>query len=222
MLGLVVTLAGVVGVWRVPGVYTAQVRFVALPPLDPAPRNTLQDTTASLSPFASMVAAQASEGSIEVGIGTSATLYGAGFRDGYKVTVPNTGGQWNVSHDRPVISVEVVGPSQESVERTLATLVGRVQDEAARMQADRGVADYAPSRSIRRRPNPSSSTWPGGGSTPRSRRWRSVPSCRSRQPPAMAAGVSGAGAWPRRRTSTAAGRSTPSLPSRHRGIARRS
>lgn len=142
-LGLALTVVVLSSVLRVPGVYTAQVDLVALPPPDPTPWNVLLSTTASLSPFASMIAAQASEGAIEQDTGTSATLYGAGFRDGFKITVPNTGGQWNVSHDRPVISVEVVGPSEEAVRDTLGELVRRVQDDAARIQAEGGVHDRA-------------------------------------------------------------------------------
>jgi hypothetical protein len=139
-LGLAATVVVLGSLWRVPGVYTAQVDLVALPPQDPAPRNVLQDTTRSLSPFAAMVAAQTSQGSIKADTGTtSATLYGAGYRNGFKLTVPNTGGQWNVSHDRPVISVEVVGPSLESVQGTLDVLVKRVQDDAAQVQARSGI-----------------------------------------------------------------------------------
>jgi hypothetical protein len=137
--GFAVTLVVMATLLRIPGVYTAQVDLVALPPHDPAPRNVLLETTASLSPFAWMVAAEASQGATTQDTGTAGTLYGAGVREGFKVTVPNTGGQWNFSHDRPVISVEVVGPSEEFVESTLETLVHRVQRDAARIQSEAGV-----------------------------------------------------------------------------------
>ena len=43
---------------------------------------------------------------------TSAPLYGSGIREGHLVYIPSAGGQWQLSYNRAVITVEVVGESR--------------------------------------------------------------------------------------------------------------
>lgn len=68
-----------------------------------------------------------------------ATLHGAGITKGYSITLPNVGGQWQLSYNDPALTVSVVGPSAEWVEATSDRLVRSIETAAAKRQAAMGV-----------------------------------------------------------------------------------
>lgn len=70
---------------------------------------------------------------------TFAPLYGTGIRHGHWVHIPNAGGQWQMSYDRPLITVEVVGESPDEVAQQLDVYAGQVADEARSAQEAMGI-----------------------------------------------------------------------------------
>ncbi|WP_182353359.1 O-antigen ligase family protein [Flaviflexus huanghaiensis] len=70
---------------------------------------------------------------------TSAPLSSTGIRDGRWVHIPNVGGQWETSHDQPLIVVEVVGESPARVDAQLNDFSGRVTDLARTSQEEMGI-----------------------------------------------------------------------------------
>ncbi|WP_157407509.1 hypothetical protein [Arthrobacter sp. ZBG10] len=94
----------------------------------------------SLVDFAGIVQQRISEEGSAVELPSStATLYGSGVRNGYSITLPNTGTQWAVSFSRPVLAVQVVGPSPQQVRQTLDQVMTSVELEAQGLQGGKGV-----------------------------------------------------------------------------------
>ena len=67
------------------------------------------------------------------------TLLGRGVRDGTSVVLPDSGGQWAQNFDRPVLVVEVTGPSADDVAARLSAAVGEVEWTLERIQVEEGV-----------------------------------------------------------------------------------
>ena len=68
------------------------------------------------------------------------SLSGEGVRQGYSIQLPNSGGQWATNFDRPVLDVQVVGPSEAWVRSTLATQIRRINRALHSLQRNDGVA----------------------------------------------------------------------------------
>lgn len=100
----------------------------------------------SMVGFASMIERQMNDGRpVDRFASQTATLFGAGERQGYQVEVPNAGGQWNYYFPNPVLSVQVVGPTAEWVSATQSRLLDRITTLTAQDQDSLGVS---PSRLI--------------------------------------------------------------------------
>jgi hypothetical protein len=72
-------------------------------------------------------------------VSSTAPLYRSGLREGYAVTLPNTGTQWAVSYSRPVLVVQAIGNSPDQVRQTLGRVLNEIQSAAYELQADRGA-----------------------------------------------------------------------------------
>lgn len=72
-----------------------------------------------------------------------ATLHGTGVSKGYSITLPNEGGQWQLSYNSPALAVSVVGPTAEWVKATSERLVSTIETTAVERQKASGVASYA-------------------------------------------------------------------------------
>ncbi|MFJ4265386.1 hypothetical protein ACIPY1_02395 [Paenarthrobacter nicotinovorans] len=121
-------------------VYWAQteVSFVA-PNSDPAYWIPGGDN-AVLVPFAALVERRVNAGSDSVDLVLArGTLYGAGVKQGYSVTLPNAGGQWAKSFTRPVLLVQVVDTSAENVNRVLTTVIERIKGACNTLQEEEHV-----------------------------------------------------------------------------------
>ncbi len=70
-----------------------------------------------------------------------ARAYGIGVRQGVFVGVPDVGGQWNVVYRRAEVTVEVVGPTYEWVEKMRDSTVARVFDAADAQQEAIGIPE---------------------------------------------------------------------------------
>lgn len=83
---------------------------------------------------------------------TTATLYGAGVRQGYGVTLLNSGGQWQSSFADPVLRVEVVQPTAEATQKGMATILAKIQTVTVDTQRTVGAP---PKTFVQATPNPS-------------------------------------------------------------------
>jgi hypothetical protein len=85
-------------------------------------------------------------------VSRSATIYGMGVKNGYSVTLPNEGGQWQNSF-RPYLDIEVVSDDAEQTTAMLSDVVNDVLDLVSSSQREVGVsasnlirAELAPSQ----------------------------------------------------------------------------
>ncbi len=116
----------------------AEVTFVA-PDREPA-YWIPGDDYASLVDFAAMVERRVNYDSASVDLTlSSGTLYGAGVRHGYSVTLLNSGGQWAKSFRWPVLSVQVVDSSAQTVKNVLGDVVERIKAASTELQREAGV-----------------------------------------------------------------------------------
>ncbi len=127
---------------HVEAVYWTHVDVVFLPPNSPSGQgNVLEGDSASLVHFAALVEREINGSRALPRLSSAeATLYGAGVRRGYSVTLPNLGGQWQTNFNRPALSIEVVDSSEPRVRAVLAQVVGRVKGLARDLQQRSGVS----------------------------------------------------------------------------------
>lgn len=125
---------------HVEGVYYSRADVLFLPPQALVGGNLLQaDPTQTLS-FAAMVEHKVNaEYPSTAPRTTSAPLYGTGAKNTHAVYIPSSGGQWQLSFSRPVITVEVVSDSSEGASRSLALLVTRIAELASLTQGAEGI-----------------------------------------------------------------------------------
>lgn len=106
-------------------------------------------STPGTSPDQVIAFAQAVESVVNEGRRTvrfaspDAPLYGMGVREGSSVALPDSGGQWQTSYSRPVLSVEVVAESPERLMRIYADVVDQVEAAVASLQAGQQVGSDA-------------------------------------------------------------------------------
>ncbi|MFJ4169516.1 hypothetical protein ACIPY3_08410 [Paenarthrobacter sp. NPDC089714] len=117
----------------------------------------------TLVEFADMVKRRVNQDSAAVDLVlTSGTLYGAGVQQGYSVTLPNNGGQWNKTFSQPVLKVQVVDSSAEKVNQVLANVLDRINDATVALQSEAKVKGDL----ISTQTTPSKSEVVFGGGTP--------------------------------------------------------
>ena len=145
LLGLCLTLAACLAVHQNTGLYWTQVDVVFLAPKSARYPNNIESTSASLIATAGLVGAELNKGrEVPATSSAGATLAGMGVKDGYLIRVPNSGGQWALNYDRPVLDVQVISPDRDQVTARLDELVRRIDAELFRLQATDGVrsTDY--------------------------------------------------------------------------------
>lgn len=136
VLGLALLTGALHAVTSRPSVYSSQVDVVFLAPKSARYPNVIEQTSASLIAMAGLIEREVNKGVDTAATASAAvTLAGEGVRDGHAITLPNTGGQWAADFSRPVIDVQVVGPSEAVVRTRLASLVGTVEQRLAALQA---------------------------------------------------------------------------------------
>ncbi|MHC5797835.1 hypothetical protein ACVXZ4_16940 [Lacisediminihabitans sp. FW035] len=122
------------------GVYWTRVTVVLLAPASLDNQNTLRSPTESLIDFAAVLERQVNGNHAQPRFSfSSATLYGAGVRDGYKVSLQNDGGQWSDSFTQPVLDVEVVSPTKGGAETRLREVIDRIDTLVQSRQVDASV-----------------------------------------------------------------------------------
>lgn len=122
------------------GVYYSRADILFLPPQALVGGNLLQADPAQTLHFAAIVVSRINaEQPSSTPRTTSAPLFGTGLRNTHAVYIPSSGGQWQLSFSRPVITVEVVAETAETAEGDLAKLVGRVSRLASESQDAEGI-----------------------------------------------------------------------------------
>jgi len=120
------------------GVYWNEVDVVFLPGNS---SNALEYQTDGLVHFAAVIEREFNGVSDTAGASSSsATLYAAGVRRGYRVILPNAGGQWRTNFNRPVLAVEVVDSSPERVRQVREEVLGRIDELVRSRQEGLGIA----------------------------------------------------------------------------------
>lgn len=152
VVGLLATLAVGFQAMHAGGLYAAQQNVVLIAPATETQPNTLENSSRGLIATAGLIEREIDQGRpLQATVSPDVPLYGQGVREGYSVIVPSTGGQWQVSFASPILSVQAVSSSPESVRAMLAGVRARVdaqltlmQDADAVAQPERIRTDLAP------------------------------------------------------------------------------
>jgi hypothetical protein len=122
------------------GVYYTKADVLFVAPALSVSGNALQADPAETLSFASVTVHRFNaDGGDTAPPSTSAPLYGSGIRTGHRVSRPRSGGQWQLSYDRPVITIEVVGESDEEVATERDHILNRISTLAKISQQEMGV-----------------------------------------------------------------------------------
>ncbi|MBZ4486906.1 hypothetical protein LQ938_03250 [Microbacterium sp. cx-55] len=102
---------------------------------DPGPWETDGSRETGVISLAIAVSQQVGVGSDAAAYAASdAPYYGAGIRQGVRVSVPDSGGQWQASYTRAAIIIDAVSPDRAWVERQQAEKIQAVDAAAAALQ----------------------------------------------------------------------------------------
>ncbi|MEV8182571.1 hypothetical protein [Specibacter sp. NPDC078692] len=135
LLIAVLTAFGIGMVRHPQAVYYTNVNVMFLPP-----DGVLMDQTESLINFAALIERQYNQGQAPLRLSSNdATLYGAGVRSGSSVALYDIGGQWQTNFNRPVLQVEVVGPTKADVQDQIETILARIHAISVQTQQAAGV-----------------------------------------------------------------------------------
>jgi len=143
VIGIMLTVAGASAAWQATGLYTARTTITLLAPAGWAVGgNTLTDSATTLVGFARIIEETVNDGGGgQLFAAPDTPLYGAGVRQGELVYVPNSGGQWAPNFNRPVLLIDVVGPTPEYVVERVDALAADVSDAIDARQDDFRVVD---------------------------------------------------------------------------------
>lgn len=116
-----------------PGVFWSRVQVAMISPqLDKS--NGLQYISPSMIVMAGVVAKTIDPDPHPRLATAEATLVGEGVRDGYSVTLPNTGGQWANQFVNPYLDVQVVAPTPDQVTATTNRLITSINHDLQSLQ----------------------------------------------------------------------------------------
>lgn len=131
--GMVFTvLLGVSG-----GVYATQtvVQFIHVEPSQSAINPNSDIENGNFIAFAGAVASEVNNGRPAEGYAwETAPLYGAGIRQGVRVALPDSGGQWMRSYNRAELVIQVVGPTRDWVQVRQQQLLDKVAESSRSLQ----------------------------------------------------------------------------------------
>lgn len=152
-IGLVLTVSACLLLTAGERAYSSKVDLVFVQPGTGSVAKASDNVVPSLIDFAGIIQRRVSQEGSPVDLpSSSVTLYGSGVRNGYSITLPNSGTQWTVSYTRPVLVVQAVGNSPDQVRQTLSRVLTQIESTAYALQADEGapaekfiVVDRSPS-----------------------------------------------------------------------------
>ena len=140
LAGISLTFAAAYHVVLLAGVYHQEVNVVFVWPQGPRTSNAFlhgeQTLVSTAGIVGRIVAGDSSNAQV---VSDTVTLVGEGIRHGYLVRLPNSGGQWALNFDRPVLDVQAAGSTPQEVQQTIKTVVARINHELEAMQAAAGA-----------------------------------------------------------------------------------
>ncbi|TPV49817.1 hypothetical protein FJ661_14575 [Pseudarthrobacter phenanthrenivorans] len=140
VMGLILTIWASSSLAAVERTYWVEIQLVFIQPGGASVANVSDHIIPSLVNFAGIVQRRVTETGSAVELPSSgATLYGSGIREGYSITLPNSGTQWAASYTRPVLVVQAVGHSPEAARETLDRALTAVDVAAGELQNAEGV-----------------------------------------------------------------------------------
>jgi hypothetical protein len=135
LAGLLLTTAAAVFVARTTGVFWAQVDVVFLGAVSENRPNPLSYTSKRLVDVASVVQRDVTGAADQTQVvSPGLNLIDTGVKDGWWVRLPNYGGQYTISYDRPALDVQVAAPTAEAASVRMARLLARINDDLDRRQ----------------------------------------------------------------------------------------
>ncbi len=134
LAGLIATFGGVALAVARPGVYYEQTNVIFIAP----DGSGFQPGNSGLVSTAGMIEGQLGTAG-PLSLSPTATIVGAGIRNGIWVRLPNDGGQWATNFDREVLDVEVVGGSRAQVATEMSATISKVQTLLRQDQRSVGV-----------------------------------------------------------------------------------
>jgi hypothetical protein len=140
LIGLCLTAVAVAHVVAAPGVYWARSQVVLLGPVLPSSMNKLDGRSDGLVATAGLIAREMnlSGGAVPV-TSNLVTLPDQGVYDGMQVRQPNSGGQWAVNFEQPVLQLQASGPSAEVVRQRIESMIAQAAAILDRRQNEADV-----------------------------------------------------------------------------------
>jgi hypothetical protein len=135
LVGVAVTCGLCYKVREKPGVYWADVKVLFLAPTSALLPNALVATSGSLVSVAGIVGKMVDPNlpSYHV-VSPDVSLVNQGIRNGYAVSLPNEGGQWQDKFDQAVLDVQAVRPSAQEATQMVESLIDRINVRIAALQ----------------------------------------------------------------------------------------
>jgi hypothetical protein len=141
LLGLLLTFLALGWATTVRGVYYSQVYVVLLSPVSADQPNVYQSIGRSLVGAAGIVVRQVDPAALDPApVSPDVTIVDRGITQGYRVRIPNLGGQWTYNFERAELNVEAAGSSPEEVKRTLREVVTTIQTALEEDQVRAGAS----------------------------------------------------------------------------------
>lgn len=144
--GLGLTVAVGLGVAGTTGTYWAQVDVVFLGAVTDTRPNPLGYSSQRLVDVASVIQRDVTKTTDQTQVvSPSIYLIDTGVRNGWWIRLPNSGGQWTLSYDRPALDVQVVGDTPDAVLAKMQVLLTEInaaldrRQDAARVDRDQRV-----------------------------------------------------------------------------------
>ncbi|MCY4726950.1 hypothetical protein NYO98_11740 [Nocardioides sp. STR2] len=139
-IGIVLTaVAGLLAI-QDRSVFWTRAEVVFLPPQNEYYPNALRSSSESVIITAGAVAKRVlGPDRVPKYASPEVNLVGVGVREGWSISLPDTGGQWSYSFDSQVLAIEAVGPSREFVLETVAEVRHRVSNSLRAVQVAESV-----------------------------------------------------------------------------------
>lgn len=140
LVGALATLLAVLMTSHGGSVYAARVQVWFIAPKSTNNPNGLQISPDSLVMTAGAVRRMVTDTDPPRTSSPDVPLSGQGVRDGFSVTLPNSGGQWVNQFANPYLDVQAVGPTAAGVLATERRLVGEINTALSTLETQEHVA----------------------------------------------------------------------------------
>jgi hypothetical protein len=142
LLGILATIVAAKAATARPGVYFSEVKVIFLAPNNALYPNSLIAVNQSVIMTAGLVGVMSDPGKSQNTKVTdpNISIVNQGIRDGYRIQLPNDGGQWSDNYDQSLLDVQAVGPTLAGVVSRMQSLIARINATLTKIQDDRQVA----------------------------------------------------------------------------------